>query len=203
MTMKYRAALLVYLALLWPAHLAHAQQSAAPAPLAAEAHLDAQLLRALLEEVRQLRLAVQKGSLSQHRSQLLLERIARQQDRVEGLNAEIEQVREQLQVLSQPGRYDEELKGMEEAISSNARSRSSGRPTRKSWNASASASAPWRRACKRSRPGLPSCRSSWRPSSVRWISRSPKRAGANSAAGFPWVPARRSRSGQAGYSHNK
>jgi chromosome segregation ATPase len=117
MTMKYRAALLVYLALLWPAHLAHAQQSAAPAPLAAEAHLDAQLLRALLEEVRQLRLAVQKGSLSQHRSQLLLERIARQQDRVEGLNAEIEQVREQLQVLSQPGRYDEELKGMEEAIS--------------------------------------------------------------------------------------
>ena len=77
---------------------------------------EAQLLKALLDEVRQLRLAVQHNSLSQHRSQILLERIGRQQDRLENLSADLEQLRTQMQELANPDRYEAELREMEEAI---------------------------------------------------------------------------------------
>jgi chromosome segregation ATPase len=93
-----------------------AQQTAAGAPPATEARAEAQLLKSLLDEVRQLRLAVQHGSLSQHRSQMLLERIGRQQDRIEGLSADLEQLRDEMKELANPARYDDELREMEAAI---------------------------------------------------------------------------------------
>lgn len=95
---------------------AYAQPSAASAPPATEARPEAQLLKALLIEVRQLRLAVQHNSLSQHRSQILLERIGRQQDRIESLGADLEQLRDQIQELTNPERYETELREMEEAV---------------------------------------------------------------------------------------
>jgi chromosome segregation ATPase len=93
-----------------------AQQTAAGAPPATEARAEAQLLKALLDEVRALRLAVQSSSLSQHRAQILIERIGRQQDRIEGLSADLEQLRAEMQELANTNRYDEELREMEEAI---------------------------------------------------------------------------------------
>ncbi len=84
-----------------------------PAPTASPS--DAQLLRALLDEVRQLRLIVQKTGLQQHRLQILLEQIAQQKTRVENLQQELEQVRTQIRADSDLNRFDEDLKEFETA----------------------------------------------------------------------------------------
>jgi predicted nucleic acid-binding Zn-ribbon protein len=96
---------------------AYAQQATMNAPQTTEARAETHLLKALLDEVRALRLAVQSSSLSQHRAQILLERIGRQQDRIEGLSADLEQLRAEMQELANPARYDDELREMETAIS--------------------------------------------------------------------------------------
>lgn len=79
---------------------------------------EAQLLRALLDEVRQLRAAVQRTNINTYRAQRLAERLAQQQNRVDGLSEQIEQIKAQIQQSSDAGRDEEELRELEASISS-------------------------------------------------------------------------------------
>lgn len=72
--------------------------------------------RALLEEVRQLRAAVQRTNLSLYRAQMLNDQIARQQTRVDSLTEEIEQLKKQVQQSLDTTRDDDELKELEATI---------------------------------------------------------------------------------------
>ncbi len=90
------------------------------APSQPQPSQDTQLLRALLEEVRQLRTAVQKTSLQQHRSQILLEQISRQKTLVENLQQELEQLRVQIRATADLNRFDEDLKEFETAYNETA-----------------------------------------------------------------------------------
>jgi hypothetical protein len=75
---------------------------------------EVQLLRALLVEMRQLRLELQKNMLNQHRSNLMLGRIKREQDYIDALEKRLEGVREQIRDLTSAGRYDDELEDIKE-----------------------------------------------------------------------------------------
>lgn len=97
-----------------------AQQSPPASSTPVAASPEAQLLRALLDEVRQLRATIQRTNLSLHRAQMLTERLARQQNRVDGLAEEIEQVRIQIRQSVDPSRDEEELKEMEAEIGQTA-----------------------------------------------------------------------------------
>jgi hypothetical protein len=55
-----------------------------------------QVLRALLDEVRQLRLALQRANVVSHRLQVMLERIRLQQARVDSISRALEGVRSRL-----------------------------------------------------------------------------------------------------------
>ncbi len=93
-----------------------AQQAPAPSGPAVSASPEALLLRSLLEEVRQLRAALQRANISLYRAQMLTDRLARQQNRVESLTLEIEQLKEQIQQAADPSNEEEELKDLEAAI---------------------------------------------------------------------------------------
>jgi len=83
------------------------------------AQTEAQLLRALLNEVRQLRLTLQKSSIRQLRSTLILDRMRRRQDLIDIFDMEINDVRAEIRDLTAEGRYDEhldEIKDYETAI---------------------------------------------------------------------------------------
>jgi len=92
-----------------------AQQPAAP-PSPAVTSPEAQLLRALLEEVRQLRTELQRTSVNTHRAQMLAERLVRQQSLVESLSEEIEQLKALIQQSQDTSREEGELKELETAI---------------------------------------------------------------------------------------
>jgi predicted nucleic acid-binding Zn-ribbon protein len=75
---------------------------------------DDAVLRALLDEVRQLRIALQRSQLGLYRAQLVIERLRVQQQRVDRLTEELEGVKEELSnlKLSLPG-MEEMLKDLE------------------------------------------------------------------------------------------
>jgi chromosome segregation ATPase len=67
------------------------------------------LLKDLLNEMRQLRFALQQNALQQHRSALTLERIRREQDVIDMLEMDRSDLSDQVGDLSAEGRYDEDL----------------------------------------------------------------------------------------------
>jgi predicted nucleic acid-binding Zn-ribbon protein len=97
------------LVLLSPAQI-HAQNERQPD--------DRQILMALLNEVRLLRLTIQRTSVNAYRAQIIVERLRIQQERVERLNRALEDVRNKLADL-QIGiaRHTEQGKEIESSIS--------------------------------------------------------------------------------------
>ncbi len=99
-----------------------AQQASPPlAPAQAGQSDQMQMLRALLDEVRQLRLALQRNNLTAYRAQILLERLRAQQERVDRLTRELEAVRNEM-VESKPyqAQMTEMLKGIETRLNQEA-----------------------------------------------------------------------------------
>jgi hypothetical protein len=92
--------------------LAQTAGAVAPAPSSPEA----QLLRALLDEVRQLRIELKRAQLATYRANLLADRLKQQQSRVDGLTEEIAQLKAQLQQEISNGREEEQLRELEAAI---------------------------------------------------------------------------------------
>ncbi len=93
-----------------------AQQPASSAAPSIAPSPEAQLLRALLDEVRQLRQSLQRATLNQYRAQLLTGQLARQQARVESLTEEVEQLRAAQQQSYDARRDQEELQELEAAF---------------------------------------------------------------------------------------
>ena len=75
---------------------------------------DEQTLRSLLDEVRQLRVALQRANLNAYRAQITVERLRIQQDRVDRLARELEGVRREImETESWSARLTERLKDLE------------------------------------------------------------------------------------------
>ena len=74
----------------------------------------AKLLRELLNEVRELRLALQLSALQQHRSAFIMERIRREQDLIDVLEMDRNDLSDQIGDLLAEGRYDEEVDAMKD-----------------------------------------------------------------------------------------
>jgi predicted nucleic acid-binding Zn-ribbon protein len=95
-----------------------AQDGQPPAPAQVD---ERQVLRALLNEVHQLRLALQQASLSGYRAQIAVERLRLQQERVERLSRELEDYRNQIAELkSHQSRLGEMLKELETQLNREA-----------------------------------------------------------------------------------
>lgn len=77
---------------------------------------EAQLLRALLDEVRQLRISLQRTNINTYRAQSLTGQLARQQNRVETLTEEIVQLKTQILQSQDTSRDEGELKELEITI---------------------------------------------------------------------------------------
>ncbi len=80
-----------------------------------------QLLRALLDEVRELRVALQRANVASYRLQVTLERLRLQQSRVEVASRALEGVRSRLSDLkaSRP-QLDEQIKSVEDLMNTTA-----------------------------------------------------------------------------------
>ncbi len=80
---------------------------------------DRQVLRALLEEMRELRLALQRANVASYRLQVTLERIRLQQARVDSVSRAVENVRSRLSDLkaSRP-QMEEQIKYAEDLMNS-------------------------------------------------------------------------------------
>lgn len=89
---------------------AQTQSAAASSPVAATP--DVQLLRAILEETRLTRITLQRVYISAYRGQMLTERLARQQARVDSLNEEITQLKSLVQQAQDVSRDEDELKDL-------------------------------------------------------------------------------------------
>ncbi len=77
-----------------------------------------QPMQALLNEVHQLRLAIQRSNLNTYYAQVTLERLRLQQQRVERLNEKLEGVREKIaDIKSHQSKLSEEIKRAEELLS--------------------------------------------------------------------------------------
>ena len=95
---------------------AFAQQNAPPNSPNLAPSPEAQLLRALLDEVRQLRQTMQRATFNQYRTQTLTGQLARQQARVESLTEEVEQLKAAQQQSYDARRDQEELQELETAF---------------------------------------------------------------------------------------
>jgi len=91
---------------------ATAQTSSAAPPSPVAAAPDVQLLRAILEETRLTRITLQRVYISAYRAQILTERLARQQARVDSLNEEIAQLKSLIQQTQDASREEDELKDL-------------------------------------------------------------------------------------------
>ena len=89
---------------------AQTQSAATSSPVAATP--DVQLLRAILEETRLTRITLQRVYISAYRGQMLTERLARQQARVDSLNEEITQLKSLVQQAQDASRDEDELKDL-------------------------------------------------------------------------------------------
>lgn len=117
---KFTSVFFFALCLLFAAPHALAQQASNNPPAQASSAQDGQSMRALLEEVRQLRLVLQRNSVNAYRAQTLMERLARQQRRVDDLTAELDQIKAQLQQAQELNREEDELKDLEATINETA-----------------------------------------------------------------------------------
>lgn len=97
---------------------AQTQSAAASSPMAATP--DVQLLRAILEETRLTRITLQRVYISAYRGQMLTERLARQQARVDSLNEEITQQKSLVQQAQDVSRDEDELKDLLATINETA-----------------------------------------------------------------------------------
>jgi hypothetical protein len=90
-------------------------QSEQPVNVApANSEITVKLLKDLLNEVRQLRFALQQNTLQQHRSALTLERIRREQDVIDILEMDRSDLSDQVGDLSAEGRYEDEVDAIKE-----------------------------------------------------------------------------------------
>lgn len=89
----------------WAQQAPTAQTSVASTP-------DVQLLRAILEELRLQRAVLQRTYVNAYRAQMLTERLARQQARVDSLSEEITQLKSALQQAQDATREEDELKDL-------------------------------------------------------------------------------------------
>lgn len=77
-----------------------------------------QVLRTLLDEVRQLRLALQRSNALNHRVQITLERLRLQQGRVDSLTRSLENLRSRISDLKNARpQMEEQIKNAEEVMS--------------------------------------------------------------------------------------
>lgn len=93
-------------------------QTPVPAPPATQALApspEAQLLRVLIDEVRQLRATLQRINVNTYRAHSLNDRLAQQQSRVDSLTEEIEQTKALLTQALDTSEDETELKEMEAA----------------------------------------------------------------------------------------
>lgn len=97
---------------------AMAQTQSTAAPVAATP--DVQLLRAILEETRLTRITLQRVYISAYRGQMLTERLARQQARVDSLGEEIAQLKTLVQQAQDASRDEDELKDLLATINETA-----------------------------------------------------------------------------------
>lgn len=86
-------------------------QPVAPQPQVASAP-DVQLLRAILEELRLQRAVLQRTYVNAHRAQMLTERLARQQARVDSLGEEIAQLKSLIEQSQNASHDEDELKDL-------------------------------------------------------------------------------------------
>ena len=78
---------------------------------------DRQVLRALLDEMRQLRLALQRANAVNHRLQITVERLRLQQGRVDSIARSLENVRSRMTDLkSSRPQMEEQMKYVEEVL---------------------------------------------------------------------------------------
>ena len=78
---------------------------------------DRQVLRALLDEMRQLRLALQRANAVNHRLQITVERLRLQQGRVDSIARSLENVRSRMSDLkSSRPQMEEQMKYVEEVL---------------------------------------------------------------------------------------
>jgi hypothetical protein len=75
---------------------------------------ESQLLKGILEEVRELRTTLQQNSLLQYRSAVMLDRVRRQEERVRTAEGELHQLRASVRELTDPARYDEVVEDIDE-----------------------------------------------------------------------------------------
>ena len=83
-------------------------------PAAINTQTELQLLRAVLDEMRQLRGELKISNLFQQRSRLLLERRRRQEDLITRLERELQELRQDMRELADAGRYDEQSEDLKE-----------------------------------------------------------------------------------------
>ena len=90
-------------------------QSEQPANVAPPNYeITAKLLKDLLNEVRQLRFALQHSTLQQHRSAFIFERMRREQDVIDMLEMDRNDLSDQIGELAAEGRYDDEADAIKE-----------------------------------------------------------------------------------------
>jgi DNA repair exonuclease SbcCD ATPase subunit len=94
-----------------------AQTQPTPTPVTTQVTSpEAQLLRALLEEVRQLRTALQQTTIGTLRARLLIEQLAKQQTLVDTLSEEINQLKALITQAQDTTRGDDDLQELEAQI---------------------------------------------------------------------------------------
>ncbi|MDQ3011896.1 MAG: hypothetical protein M3X11_14455 [Acidobacteriota bacterium] len=102
-----------------PRALAQTQPAAAP-PSPVASTPEVQLLRAILEEQRLMRITLQRTYVNAYRAQMLTERLARQQARVDSLGEEITQLKSLIQQSQEASRDEDEVKDLLATINETA-----------------------------------------------------------------------------------
>ena len=73
-----------------------------------------QLLKGILDEMRELRTTLQQTSLLQYRSAFMLDRVRRQEARVKSAEGELRELRAAMRELTDPTRYDDLMEDINE-----------------------------------------------------------------------------------------
>jgi hypothetical protein len=107
-------AALVSLLFLSASLIGHAQTSTQPGSMPRERQEETRLLGVLIDEVHQLRLTLEQSSVSQHRSNLLLARIRRQEDLIHEIRVEIRILDKDMADLADGSRYDDEADDLQD-----------------------------------------------------------------------------------------
>ena len=112
----YKRATMAALFLLVASSVAWGQQTGQTGQGQNGCQIDGQQLKALFDEVRQLRQELRKVSLDTHRLLFLSDQYARQQAKVDGLNKEVERLKTQLGNVDDLSKDEEAVKELETAL---------------------------------------------------------------------------------------